>query len=271
MRINKILSQITGKSRRKIDELITRASIEVNGELVELGQQIEEADIKSIRIYERNNWKTFDIENLNLENDVRTMLMYKPIFAIASKFDPQKRKTIYDYLPKRLHELKSAGRLDYMSEGLLVLTNDGDLIYNLTHPSQDKEKVYLVGMRSSIPQKMIADAAKGMTIEDYKLEPVKITGLTVKELEEYHYLALNENFNWYSFTLKEGRNNQIRKMCGNFGFNVNRLIRVKHGDYKLDEKLFAAKYMVIDNGKENKKSINIKEKAKVKKEIKDIK
>ena len=67
--------------------------------------------------------------------------MYKPIFCVTTRNDEVKRKTIYDFLPKSYLELKSAGRLDYMSEGLLVLSNDGDLIYQLTHPSNKSEKV----------------------------------------------------------------------------------------------------------------------------------
>jgi pseudouridine synthase len=166
--------------------------------------------------------------------------MYKPIFCVTTRVDEVKRKTIYDFLPKSFLELKSAGRLDYMSEGLLVLSNDGDLIHKLTHPSNETKKVYLVGIKGSFKLKEIKEMEEGITIEKYKLNPVKVEKYTG---DKYEYLRLQPSFTWYIFTLTEGRNNQIRKMTEYFGLKVQRLIRIEHGSYKLTKDLYKNRWL----------------------------
>lgn len=228
MRINKFLAQVLGLSRRSAEILVNASHVKVNGTLSKLFTTVEESD--SVEVFENGKWVTLT----GLDNK-RTVLMYKPIFCVTTRVDEVKRKTIYDFLPKSFLELKSAGRLDYMSEGLLVLSNDGDLIHKLTHPSNETKKVYLVGLRGSFKPKEIKEMEEGITIEKYKLNPVKVEKYAG---DKYEYLRLQPSLTWYIFTLTEGRNNQIRKMTEYFGLKVQRLIRIEHGNYKLTKELY---------------------------------
>ena len=233
MRINKFLAQALGVSRRNAETLITASHVKVNGVLSKLFTIIEEGD--KVEVFENGKWI-----GLNGVGKRRIAIMYKPIFCVTTRNDEVKRKTIYDFLPKSYLELKSAGRLDYMSEGLLVLSNDGDLIYQLTHPSNKSEKVYLVGLRGSFKLAQIAEMGKGIVIDKYNLNPVKVERYTGNT---YDFLRLQPSFTWYLFTLTEGRNNQIRKMTEYYGLEVQRLIRVEHGQYKLTSEIYKKRYV----------------------------
>jgi 23S rRNA pseudouridine2605 synthase len=236
MRINQFLAHSLGISRRQADTMIQKAMVEVEGEIAENGQQVD--DGTNVKVYKDGRWSA--VEHVS-KADNQTILFYKPIFAITSKSDPEKRKTIYDFLPKIYKDLKPAGRLDYMSEGVLVMTTDGDLIYELTHPSNNSSKEYLVGLKHSLAPSMIDEAKTRMKIDDISLEPVKIELAKKIQLSELSYLKLERHLNWYLFTLNEGRNNQIRKMCASWGFKVHRLIRIKQGPYEISEKLYKTK------------------------------
>jgi 23S rRNA pseudouridine2605 synthase len=233
MRINKYLAQALGLSRRNAEDLIIRHEVKVNDKTAELFTTVEAAD--KVIVLEGGKWVT-----LGSLNNKKTIVMYKQIFCVTTRDDEVKRKTIYHFLPKSFLELKSAGRLDYMSEGLLVLSNDGDLIYNLTHPSKETKKVYLVGVKGSFKPQEIAEMGKGIVIEKYNLNPVKVEKYVGSKFE---YLRLQPSFNWYLFTLTEGRNNQIRKMTEYYGLRVQRLIRVEHGNYKMTAELYKKKWL----------------------------
>jgi 23S rRNA pseudouridine2605 synthase len=237
MRLNQYIAFHTKMSRRQADTLIQKGFVEINGELGEFHQTVTEDD--TLRIYEKGEWKTIS----SSETKSQVLLMYKPIFSVTTHSDPQKRKTVFDVLPKQYSRLKPAGRLDYMSEGLLVLSSDGDLIHKLTHPSHETEKQYLVALKYILKPNQIKEMSAGMTLEDYQLNPVKIEPF--KHLSDYDYLKLEPKHFWYSFTLTEGRNNQIRLMCKQFGQEVLRLVRVKHGKYQLSYDLYRKKYLVI--------------------------
>jgi 23S rRNA pseudouridine2605 synthase len=233
MRINKFLAQALGLSRRNAEDLVTRKEVKVNGAFAELFTTVEEKD--KVEVLEHGKWVT-----LKGLNNRRIVLMYKPIFCVTTRDDDVKRKTIYHFLPKTFLELKSAGRLDYMSEGLLVLSNDGDLIYELTHPSNASKKVYLVGVKGSFKPKEIEEMGKGIVIDKYNLNPVKVEKYTG---DKYEFLRLQPSFNWYLFILTEGRNNQIRKMAEYYGLAVQRLIRVEHGKYKITKDLYKNRWL----------------------------
>ncbi|MBC7471996.1 MAG: rRNA pseudouridine synthase [candidate division SR1 bacterium] len=233
MRINKFLAQSLGLSRRNAESLVVINEVKVNGEIAKLFTTVENKD--KVEYIEHGKWIT-----LGSLSSARTVVMYKQIFCVTTRDDEVKRKTIYHFLPKSFLELKSAGRLDYMSEGLLVLSNDGDLIYNLTHPSNESKKVYLVGIKGSFKLKEIEEMGKGIVIEKYNLNPVEVEKY---EGDKFDYLRLQPSFNWYTFTLTEGRNNQIRKMTEYYGYTVQRLIRVEHGKYKLTAELYKKKWL----------------------------
>ncbi len=225
MRLNQYIAKNTGISRRKGDEVISKGWVKVNGEIASLGVQVDENTNVSIF----NGWSWKDLSPKADTNSV--LLMYKPAEVMTTRDDPEGRKIIYDLLPEKYKDFKTAGRLDFMSEGLLVLSENGHLILSMTHPKFKTQKVYLVGLQRELTDKQIDEAKSGeMEIEGYKLNPVKIekTGI-----DKYLYLNPDRRVFWYEFTLSEGRNRQIRKMATAFGSGVHRLIRISHGMFKL--------------------------------------
>jgi 23S rRNA pseudouridine2605 synthase len=235
MRLNQFLAKSLGISRRQGDELIQKDQVQVNEQIGQLFTQVQADD--RVEVWQKNQW-----QGLNWPSENRTILMYKPIFCVTTRSDPQKRQTIYDHLPKIYHHLKPAGRLDYMSEGLLVLSTDGDMLQKLTHPKFGGSKIYLVGLNTGFEQDQIKQIVQGMDLDNYLLNPVKVWQ-NVELLKKYDYLKLDPKTNWYFFELTEGRNQQIRKMCAHFGKKVRRLIRLKQGEFELSQQLYEKKYL----------------------------
>jgi 23S rRNA pseudouridine2605 synthase len=245
MRLNQYIAKYQSISRRHADELISDAKVFVNDSLAVLGQQIDQTkDVVVIQKYKDPSKGSIEIQPESFQK--QTILFYKPIFCLTTRFDPQKRKIIYDFLPKQFFSLKPAGRLDYMSEGLLVLSNDGELIDQLTHPKNEHTKSYLVGVNQKLGSDFLKVAKSGsMEIDEYQLNEVQIEPLDKSEHLSYNYLKLNHDLHWYKFVLSEGRNNQIRKMVEAFGLRVQRLIRIQQGRYQLTQDLFEKKYEII--------------------------
>ncbi len=239
MRINQFLAKSLGISRRSADELIESRRVKIDGVHAEFHNKVDE-NVK-VTLLDNNEWGEIKSVDKN-----ETVLFYKPIFTITAKKEQFDRRTIYDSVPPRYHKLKPAGRLDYMSEGLLVMSNDGELLQKLTHPKHKHVKVYLVGLMKRLLSKEIEELQKGITVDDYKLNTVEIEKMTKGSMEKYDYLKLQEKLQWYQFTLTEGRNNQIRKMCEYAEQKVQRLIRIKHGEYEMSEDLRTKKVIKID-------------------------
>jgi 23S rRNA pseudouridine2605 synthase len=243
MRLNQYIAKYQGISRRLADQLITDGRVLINGNLAILGTQVDEAK-DTIEVSATNKSKTLVIDPVTFKQ--QTVLFYKPIFALTTRFDPQKRKTIYDFLPKQFDLLKPAGRLDYMSEGLLVLSNDGQLIDDLTHPRNEHIKKYLVGVNQKLSSEFMKVSQSGnMEIDEYRLNEVVIKPLDKETHAKFKYLKLNESLHWYEFALSEGRNNQIRKMVESFGQKVQRLIRTEQGQYQISQNLLESKYIIL--------------------------
>ncbi len=237
MRLNQFLARSLGISRREGDSWVRQRKVRVDGQFGELFTQVQEGCL--VEVNHGTAW-----QRLDWPSDNRTVLMYKPIFCVTTRSDPQKRKTIYDFLPKIYHNLKPAGRLDYMSEGLLVLSTDGDFLQKLTHPKFGGSKTYLVGLNTCFEQNEIEQMAEGFELEGYQLNPIKVwQDCTL--LKKHDYLKLDSKTNWYFFELTEGRNQQIRKMCLNFGKKVCRLVRLKQGKFELTERLYQKKYLSV--------------------------
>jgi 23S rRNA pseudouridine2605 synthase len=240
-RLNQYLAKNTGISRRQADELISKSKVKINGKIAELGQKVDE-EKDNIEVVEK--WATKKVDAQKVVDT--TILFYKPIFCLTTRKDPQGRKTIYDFLPHSYHNLKPAGRLDYMSEGLLIMSNDGKLINELTHPKYESNKSYIVGLNQPLTSIQIDQAKSGnMEIDEYQINPVLITELGQGAKEKFTYLGLDKKLSWYHFELSEGRNNQIRKMCEFFNKKVVRLIRSKQGEYGLDAGLYKSKTLEI--------------------------
>ncbi len=211
-RLNKYIASSGICSRRKADELIESGAVLVNGKKVsELGYSVQQKD------------KVFVNGKLIHPVKHEYYRFYKPAGYITTMDDEKGRKTIYDLLPESLHSLKPVGRLDKDSTGLLILTNDGDLINDLTHPSVKVPKLYRVSVNGKISQNDIDAMYKGI-----ELEPGKIAYAQVDVLE------IDNNTTIMEVLLYQGLNRQIRRMFENRGFEVISLKRIQHATLNLD-------------------------------------
>lgn len=211
-RLNKYIASSGLCSRRKADELIEQGVVAVNGKTVtELGYLVQPKD------------KVFVNKKLIHPVKHEYYRFYKPAGYITTCDDEKGRKTIYDLLPEKLAGLKPVGRLDKDSTGLLILTNDGDLINALTHPSVKVPKVYMVTVNSQVTRAELEQMANGIEIE-----PNKIAYADIQVLE------IDSKHTEMQITLYQGMNRQIRKMFEHFGYEVKVLKRVRHATLSLE-------------------------------------
>ena len=211
-RLNKYIASTGFCSRRKADELILEGRVRVNDRPIEeLGFYVREKD----RVYIDNK--------LVKPQKLEYYKFYKPAGYITTSEDEKGRKTIYDLIPENLHNLKPVGRLDRESTGLIILTNDGDLINDLTHPSVKVPKLYRVSIDGKISQNDIDKMYKGIEIEPNKLAYAEVD---VLEVDDKHTVM--------EILLYQGMNRQIRKMFEFLGFNVLTLKRIQHATLNLD-------------------------------------
>jgi 23S rRNA pseudouridine2605 synthase len=211
MRINKYVALATGISRRAADTAIQAGRVLVNGDHPQPGQDIATED-----------WVTLDGRRIDADVSMQTIMLNKPIGYVCSR-DGQGSKTIYELLPPDLHHLKPVGRLDKYSSGLLLLTNDGQLAHELTHPSRQKNKIYEVTLNKPLQplhRQMIQD--HGITLTD---------GLSKFQLERQKD---GDETKWI-VTMHEGRNRQIRRTFSALDYGINRLHRTMFGSYQLGQ------------------------------------
>ena len=209
-RLQKFISQAGIASRRHAEELIMAGKVKVNGaKITELGTKVDPQKDK-VEV----NGKSIKPAQLVY------ILLNKPKRYITTRHDPQKRKTVFDLLPPELRTVVwPVGRLDFNTEGLLILTNDGELTQVLTHPSKEHEKEYQVILDKELSEGKIEKIREGMFLEGKKTAPAKIRteGTTV-------YL-----------TIHEGWNRQVRKMFIAFGYTIRNLKRIRAGKLKLGD------------------------------------
>lgn len=209
MRINSYIAKATGISRRAADTRIENGAVRINDRLAKLGQTVSSGDTVQL-----------DGNIITIKEQSHLIALHKPVGYVCSR-QGQGSKTIYDLLPKNLHHLKPAGRLDKASSGLLLLTDDGSLAHQLTHPSFHKQKVYRVHIDHPL---QLADKkrimASGVDIGDSRPSSFQL-----KQLDKTTQM-------WLA-TLQEGRNRQIRRTFSALGHRVTRLHRISFGPYKL--------------------------------------
>lgn len=211
-RLNKYIASSGLCSRRKADELIESGVVQVNGKKVtELGYSVQNKD------------KVFVNGKIIHPVKHEYYRFYKPAGYITTSDDEKGRKTIYDLLPENLHHLKPVGRLDRESTGLIILTNDGDLINDLTHPSVKVPKLYRVAINGKITQNDIDKMYKGIEIEPNKMAYAQVD---VLEIDNTHTVM--------EILLYQGLNRQIRRMFEYLGFEVVSLKRIQHAIFNLD-------------------------------------
>ena len=210
-RLNKYIASSGLCSRRKADELIEAGRVIVNGKkITELGFLVQDKD------------KVFVDKKLIHPVKHEYYRFYKPAGYITTADDEKGRKTIYDLLPENLQHLKPVGRLDKDSTGLLILTNDGDLINELTHPSIKVPKIYLVTINGQIHRHELEQFANGVEIEKGKIAYADIS-----------VLDMNSEKTTMQITLYQGLNRQIRKMFEFVGYEVKSLKRIQHATLTL--------------------------------------
>ncbi|HVU59703.1 MAG TPA: pseudouridine synthase [Candidatus Saccharimonadales bacterium] len=210
MRINKYLAQATGLSRRAADMAIAAGQVSVNGRPAVAGQDVGDAD--------RLTFNSLPVTPPR--HTVTTLMLNKPAGYVVSR-NGQGSKTVYDLLPAQYQALKPIGRLDKNSSGLLLLTNDGQLAYELTHPSRHKRKAYEVSLDTPLQplhRQLISD--RGIQLDD---------GLSRLQLAR---LREGDDTAW-QVTMHEGRNRQIRRTFAALGYDVRRLHRTHFGPYAL--------------------------------------
>ncbi len=214
-RLQKILSQAGIASRREAERIITDGRVAVNGVVVtELGTK---ADAAKDRI-------TVDGKPIKIESHKLYVLLYKPVGYMTTMKDPEGRPIVTDLLKGIRERVYPVGRLDYNTEGLLLLTNDGDLANKLAHPSHEVDKGYLVRVRGQVTPAQLKHLAVGVDLEDGRTAPAQVS--MVRE---------SENNSWISITIHEGRYRQVRRMCEAVGLNVVRLKRSRYGFLEIGE------------------------------------
>lgn len=209
MRINKYIAGASGISRRAADTIIEQSRVLVNGAAPETGQQVTDEDEVSV-----------DGQPITSPTHSTTIMLNKPVGYICSR-NGQGNPTIYELLPVNLHELKPVGRLDKNSSGLLLLTNNGELAHQLTHPSFGKTKIYKIALNHPLQplhRQMIEDY--GITLED---GPSKLQLERINDGDETNWKVI----------MSEGRNRQIRRTFESLAYNVVKLHRTQFGDYQL--------------------------------------
>ena len=222
LRLNKYLALHLGLSRREADEYIERGYVKVNGIVIDLGARINEGDEVIV------NGKP-----VTASADLQYLAFNKPAGYVCSRRSQGDLPTIYELLPPEYHSLKTVGRLDFNSSGLIILTNDGDFTYRLTHPKFAKTKIYNVRLDRDLEplhQQMINDY--GVQLED---GPSK---LTLERLSD-------DNRDEWKVVMTEGRNRQIRRTFASLGYEVKKLHRTNFGNYSIGD-IRPGKFEIVD-------------------------
>ena len=202
-RLLKVLSRVGFGSRRVCEALILEGKVKVNGQEAQLGCRVEiETDLVTV-----------DGAPIGVRPDVVYYLLNKPAGVVTTADDPQGRPTVVEIVPSD-PRVFPVGRLDSDTEGLLILTNNGELTHRLTHPSFGVEKEYVAVVEGNPSRSSLRLLREGVDLEDGKTSPAKVA------LIEEGTIRL---------TIHEGRNRQVRRMCSTVGHQVKRLIRTRIG------------------------------------------
>ena len=215
-RLNKIIADAGIASRRAADQLILEGRVSVNDKTVlELGGKYDP----------ENDEIKVDGESLKMNKSKTYLAFHKPAGVISTMSDPEGRANLGSYFADRKDRLYHVGRLDKDSEGLILLTNDGELAHRATHPSYGLEKKYLVEIEG--------DFNKGLS--DQLLQGVKLEDGLARALKVVHVRAVTKNHHWVEITIHEGRYHIIRRLIESLGTKVLRLIRIEFGPIALGD------------------------------------
>lgn len=214
MRLQKILAGAGIASRREAERMILAGKVQVNGVITtKLGSC---ADPEKDKILVEG-------KSIQLATKKLYYLFYKPVNVIVSRYDPEGRPTVLDYFKEVPERINPVGRLDFDSEGLILMTNDGELHAKLTHPRHEIPKIYNVKIPGHLNENQKKKLESGVNIGDATTRPCQ-----VKVIKENPFNC------WIEMIIHEGRNRQIRRMIETLGLEVLKLIRVGIGPLKID-------------------------------------
>ncbi len=217
IRLNRLIAEAGLASRRGADQLILDGEVSVNGKRVTtLGHKVNpQAD----RIFVKG-------KPLKPQEPKVYIAFHKPENVITSMDDPHGRKTVADYFHKLRVRLFPVGRLDWDSEGLLLLTNDGDFAQKIMHPKGEVHKTYLVKLSGSPSDQQIQRLLRGVSIPQ---------GGRVRALKVERFSQGSKQYDWIKIVIAEGKHRQVREMCAKIGFDVRKLRRVAIGQLRLGQ------------------------------------
>jgi 23S rRNA pseudouridine2605 synthase len=212
MRIQRALARAGILSRRKAEELVANGRVTVNGAPARVGQTVDpERDVIMV-----------DGTRIDAPAPLEWFLLHKPAGVITSRGDPEGRRTVFDLVPKR-PGLTYVGRLDYLTEGVLLLTTDGTAAHRLTHPSRRLERTYVASVMGD-GAAAIEQARDGVQLDDGVVRPLRMRGEKVGRSR------------WQlTITIAEGKNREVRRLCEALGLEVDRLVRVRFGPVELGD------------------------------------
>lgn len=213
MRIAKFIANAGYCSRRQAEALILERKVSVDGAII-ASPALNITD-SSVVIVEG--------KKLTAPQTPRLWLYHKPQGVLTTHYDPEGRSTVFDELPHHLPRVISVGRLDYNTEGLLLLTNNGTLSRNLELPSSGLLRKYRCRVFGHLNESHVRELATGISIEGIHYKPIQLT-LVERPYANY----------WIEMSLCEGKNREIRKVLSYFGVEVSRLIRIEYGKFKLE-------------------------------------
>ena len=211
-RLSKVIARNTSYSRRQAEKLIDEGRVSVDGKkIISQGMNVSE-----------NNKIFVDKKLINRSTDIQIYIFHKPKGCLVTHNDPSNRKTIFDFINKKYRNLITVGRLDYNSEGLLILTNDGQLKREFELPKNNYQREYKVKIQGKITDFIISKISKVITVKGQKYKSIEI-----KKINE------TSTYTWIRMILTEGKNREIRKIFDSLNMTVTRLIRVSYGKYRL--------------------------------------
>lgn len=214
MRLQKYLASCGIASRRKCEEYILEGKVAVNGQIIQtLGTKVNEADEV-----------TFCGKLVKLQEEYVYYMLNKPVGYVTTVQDEKQRQTVLDLIKDESHRVYPVGRLDYNTSGLLLLTNDGELTYGLTHPKHHVNKCYEVRVRGVLNEAAQKALKTGVLLDGKMTHPA-----------ELKVLRKGEKSTVFHLTIHEGRNRQVRRMCEAVGYPVLSLKRVSVGKLTLDD------------------------------------
>ena len=212
MRIQRALARAGVASRRKAEELIAAGRVTVNGEVAQTGQPVD-PDRDTIVV---------DGTPIVRPRKAEWLVLNKPAGVMTTKSDPEGRRTVFDLIPA-IPGLTYVGRLDYLTEGVLLLTTDGDAAHRLSHPKNEVERTYVATVTGKGGDAVL-EARQGVMLDDGPVHPRRVAAR-----------QLGRDRWEFEVTITEGRKREVRRLCTALGLDVERLVRVQFGPVQLGD------------------------------------